>query len=173
MNGLSSRSSRAERRRARHSSGSDLECSDDQEKMESADDSDQSRQPRKTTVAAVSKMKLIDASEEEDTSEHKARSRTSKRAAVIQSSSESEEHDQQGRSSCMIGSPFTLRLNGIWQRYYLETDLYFPNKVFSDGLGVVAVLNVINIDGVLQRCHADIFENLVFIPSFAKIFPST
>ncbi|XP_034170541.2 bromodomain and WD repeat-containing protein 3 isoform X3 [Pangasianodon hypophthalmus] len=95
VNGLSSRSTRAERRRVRHSSGSDLERSEDEENMENAADADQSRQPRKTAMAAVSKMKLIDASEEEDTSEHKARSRTSKRAAVIQSSSESEEHDQQ------------------------------------------------------------------------------
>lgn len=67
--------------------------------MEHEEDTDQSRKPRKTAVAAVSKMKLMDASEEEDTSEHKARSRASKRAAVIQSSSESEEHDQQGRSN--------------------------------------------------------------------------
>ncbi|KAG7319574.1 hypothetical protein KOW79_016717 [Hemibagrus wyckioides] len=93
---LSSRSSRAERRRARHSSGSDPELSEDEENMENEDDdTDQSRQPRKTAVAAVSKMKLMDASEEEDTSEHKARSRTSKRAAVFQSSSDSDEHDQQ------------------------------------------------------------------------------
>lgn len=99
MNGLSSRSSRAERRRVRHSSGSDLEGSEGQENMKNADDSDHSRQPRKTAMAAVNKMKLIDASEEEDTSEHKSRSRTGKRAAVIQSSSESEEHDQQGRSN--------------------------------------------------------------------------
>ncbi|KAK3513530.1 hypothetical protein QTP70_016463 [Hemibagrus guttatus] len=92
---LSSRSSRTERRRVQHSSGSDPELSEDEENMEDEDDTDQSRQPRKTAVAAVSKMKLMDASEEEDTSDHKARSRTSKRAAVIQSSSESEEHDQQ------------------------------------------------------------------------------
>lgn len=102
VNGLSSRSSRAERRRARQSSGSELEHSEDKENMESADDADQSRQPRKTAVAAASKMKMIDASEEDDTSEHKAWSRTSKRAAVIQSSSESEEHDQQGMCNSNI-----------------------------------------------------------------------
>ncbi|XP_017351454.2 bromodomain and WD repeat-containing protein 3 isoform X2 [Ictalurus punctatus] len=103
VNGLSSRSSRAERRRVRHSSGSDLEHSEGQENMKNADDSDHSRQPRKTAMAAVSKMKLIDASEEEDTSEHKSRSRTGKRAAVIQSSSESEEHDQQDDSPHVNG----------------------------------------------------------------------
>ncbi|XP_060731875.1 bromodomain and WD repeat-containing protein 3 isoform X2 [Tachysurus vachellii] len=97
-NRFSCRSSRAERRRVQQSSGSDPECSDEEEEeedMENEKETDQSRKPRKTAVAAVSKMKLMDASEEEDTSEHKARSRTSKRAAVIQSSSESEEHDQQ------------------------------------------------------------------------------
>lgn len=81
--------------------------------MENADDTDQGRQPRKTAVAAVSKMKLIDASEEEeDTSEHKARSRTNKRAAVIQSSSESEGHDQQGKSHKIIFK-FTLMDSAI------------------------------------------------------------
>ncbi|KAF5906074.1 bromodomain and WD repeat-containing protein 3-like isoform X1 [Clarias magur] len=95
VNGFSSRSSRAERRRVRDSSASDLELSEDEENTEIADDTDQNRQPRKTAVDAVNKMKLMDASEEEDTSEHKSRSRTGKRAAVIQSSSESEEHDQQ------------------------------------------------------------------------------
>lgn len=98
LNGLSSRFSRAERRRVRHNSGFDLELSEDKENMENTDDSDQSRQPRKTAVAAVSKMKMIEASEEEDTSEHKAHSRTGKRAAVIQSSSDSEEHDQPSKS---------------------------------------------------------------------------
>ncbi|XP_060761728.1 bromodomain and WD repeat-containing protein 3 isoform X2 [Neoarius graeffei] len=103
VNGLSSRSSRAERRRVQRSSGSDLECSEDEENMENADDTDQSRQPRKTAMAAVNKMKLFDASEEEDTSEREARSRTSKRAAVIKSSSESEEHDQQDNSPHVNG----------------------------------------------------------------------
>ncbi|XP_046732894.1 bromodomain and WD repeat-containing protein 3 isoform X3 [Silurus meridionalis] len=95
VNGIISRSSRAERRRVRDSSGSDLDCSEDEENVENTDISDHSRQPRKTAVAAVSKMKLIEASEEEDTSEHRAHARMIKRAAVFQSSSESEEHDQQ------------------------------------------------------------------------------
>lgn len=111
VNGFSSRSSRAERRRARHSSGSDPEHSDNKENMASADETDQSLQPGK----------LSDASEEENTSEHKTRSRTSKRAAVIQSSSESEEHDheQQGTASkkCFY-SVFFGDLNRVFSRTF-------------------------------------------------------
>ncbi|KAL7842664.1 hypothetical protein SRHO_G00243530 [Serrasalmus rhombeus] len=95
VNGLS-RSSRVDRRKSRHSSGSDEEPSDREENSPA-------RRPRRTAMAAVSKMKLMDASEEDDCSEQDGRGRSSgrqpprtgKRAAVIQSSSESEEHDQQ------------------------------------------------------------------------------
>ncbi|KAF5906070.1 bromodomain and WD repeat-containing protein 3-like isoform X1 [Clarias magur] len=90
VNGFSSRSSRAKRRRVHDSSSSDLEPSEDEENPANADDTDQNRQPRKTAMDAVSKM--MHASEEEDTSEHKP--------AVIQSSSESKEQDHQDDSPC-------------------------------------------------------------------------
>ncbi|KAI4883177.1 hypothetical protein NFI96_033131, partial [Prochilodus magdalenae] len=92
VNGLS-RSSRVERRRARHSSASDRETSQGEDSS--------ARRPRRTAMAAVSKMKLMDASEEDDVSEQEGPvkssgrqpTRTSKRSAVIQSSSDSE-HDR-------------------------------------------------------------------------------
>ncbi|KAM9440126.1 bromodomain and WD repeat-containing protein 1-like [Clarias gariepinus] len=91
VNGLSSRSSHVKRRRVCDSSSSDLECSEDEESPSNADDTDQKLQPRKAVVAAVSKIKLMYAAEEEDSSEHKP--------AVNESSSESEEHDHQGTSN--------------------------------------------------------------------------
>ena len=61
-------------------------------------------------MAAVSKMKLMDASEEDDVSEQEGPvkssgrqpTRTSKRSAVIQSSSDSE-HDRKGMKNCSGG----------------------------------------------------------------------
>ncbi|XP_053342979.1 bromodomain and WD repeat-containing protein 1-like [Clarias gariepinus] len=91
VNGLSSRSSHAKRRRVCDSSSSDLECSEDEESPSNADDTDQKLQPRKAVVAAVSRINLMYAAEEEDSSEHKP--------AVNESSSESEEHDHQGTSN--------------------------------------------------------------------------
>ncbi|XP_072525328.1 bromodomain and WD repeat-containing protein 3 [Salminus brasiliensis] len=95
VNGLSR--SRVERRRVQHRSGSDGETSTSDKDSEPRT----GRRPRKTAMAAVSKMKLIDASEEDEGSEQEDRAKnsswqalhTTKRAAVIQSSSDSDEQD--------------------------------------------------------------------------------
>ncbi|XP_062843373.1 bromodomain and WD repeat-containing protein 1 isoform X1 [Trichomycterus rosablanca] len=95
----SSRSLRAERRKAEHHSDSDSEASSSDKTSESCT----SRRPRKTFMAAVSKMKQMDTSDEEDEPEQKTSSRISKRATVIQSSSESEKQDYKGSSDSEEG----------------------------------------------------------------------
>ncbi|XP_066508163.1 bromodomain and WD repeat-containing protein 3-like isoform X1 [Hoplias malabaricus] len=88
-------SSRMERRKMRHSSSSDEEHSEGEYAV---------RRRRRTALAAVSKMKLMEASEEDEVSEQENQplSRSCKRAAVLHSS-DSEEH-QHEKSSESEGS---------------------------------------------------------------------
>lgn len=100
VNGLSR--SRVECRRIQHSSGSEEGSSTSEEGSELCT----GRRQRKTAKAAVSKMKLIDASEEDEGSEQENQANsswhnphTNKRAAVIQSSSGSDEASKNSEDS--------------------------------------------------------------------------
>ncbi|XP_051534909.1 bromodomain and WD repeat-containing protein 3 [Myxocyprinus asiaticus] len=97
-----SRSSVQERQRARPSSDSEQDPSQGSEASEIESSSSVSRRPRarKTAMAAVNKIKLMETLENEDISDEVGRrsmvqhvTRTSKRTAVLQSSSESEQQN--------------------------------------------------------------------------------
>uniref|UniRef100_A0A671KWP7 Bromodomain and WD repeat-containing protein 3-like n=1 Tax=Sinocyclocheilus anshuiensis TaxID=1608454 RepID=A0A671KWP7_9TELE len=91
-----------ERQRPRPCNDSDQELSQDSDASENESSSSVSRRPRtrKTAMAAVSKMKLMDALEDDEGSEEghggstRPATRASKRSAVIQSSSDSEEEEE-------------------------------------------------------------------------------
>ncbi|KAG9278203.1 bromodomain and WD repeat-containing protein 3 [Astyanax mexicanus] len=101
VNGLSR--SRVERRRVQHSSGSEEDSSNRDKGSELCT----GRRQRKTAKAAVSKMKLIHASEEDEGSEQENQANssnwqtphTNRRAAVIQSSSGSDEASKNSEDS--------------------------------------------------------------------------
>uniref|UniRef100_A0A673GN11 Bromodomain and WD repeat-containing protein 3-like n=1 Tax=Sinocyclocheilus rhinocerous TaxID=307959 RepID=A0A673GN11_9TELE len=92
-----------ERQRPRPCNDSDQELSQDSDASENESSSSSvSRRPRtrKTAMAAVSKMKLMDALEDDEGSEEghggstRPATRASKRSAIIQSSSDSEEEEE-------------------------------------------------------------------------------
>lgn len=91
-----------ERQRPRPCSDSDQEPSQGSDTSENESSSSVSRRPRtrKTAMAAVSKMKLMDILEDGDGSDEEGRggssrpaTRASKRSAVIQSSSDSDQEE--------------------------------------------------------------------------------